>query len=217
QKRDLVDRGMTMQEKEAEAKRERDRIAALSGASAEALIAMTDGPDRAKLLAELKKTETMKGMSEEQILAMAAGGSAEVAKAFQEKYKSRTAEEIKKQYDDMIKEQREHTKEMTETQEKMHLRQQQMFDTLAGVTRTLAEKQPAPTVIIPPGGGMAGPSAIATPYGTMFTAPGGGGGGYAPAGGPGPGQRVCVNRDCNLIMDAGRKFCEKCGHPQPVG
>lgn len=212
QKRNLVDRGMTMQEKEAAAKLERERIAALSGASAEALIAMTDGPDRAKLLAELKKTETMKGMSEEQILAMAAGGSGEVAKAFQEKYKSRTADEIKAQYDKMIEEQREHTKEMTATQQQMHLRQQQMFDTLAKVTETLAGRPTAPPVIYPPQG--PGASAFATPYGTVYNAPGGGGGGYAHGGEPSspPEQKMCVK--CGNFILVQMKFCDKCGSPQ---
>lgn len=56
-----------------------------SQVSTEALIAVSP-LEQAKLLAELKRTEAMKGLSEEQILAMAAERSPEIVRAFRERW-----------------------------------------------------------------------------------------------------------------------------------
>ena len=80
-----------------------DKINALSKASAEAVISMS-GPEQAKLIQSLKLTEAMKGFSEDQILAMAAKDSPEVAKAFQEKYKNMSNDEREKFYKMLVEE-----------------------------------------------------------------------------------------------------------------
>ncbi len=66
---------------------ELDRLDKLGQLGSEALISASDG-EQGKIIAELKKTEILKGMSEEQILAMAVKESPEVARAFQEKFRA---------------------------------------------------------------------------------------------------------------------------------
>ncbi|MEZ6067095.1 MAG: zinc ribbon domain-containing protein [Planctomycetaceae bacterium] len=75
---------------------ELERISKLNELSPEALIA-TSPAEQAKLLAELRQTEALKGMSEEQILARAAERSPEVAQAIAEKYKSAGSQAAKQE------------------------------------------------------------------------------------------------------------------------
>ncbi len=77
-----------------------DRIAAMGP---EALIAMSPS-EQAGMLAELKKTEALGTMSEDQILAMAAKDSPEVAKAFAERYKAMGGADREQFYERMLAE-----------------------------------------------------------------------------------------------------------------
>ena len=78
------------------------RLSEIGKLGPEALISIS-GVEQGRVLADLKKSEALKGMSEEQILAMAAENSPEVAKAFQEKYRAiaegRTSVEVKEMYE----------------------------------------------------------------------------------------------------------------------
>ena len=58
--------------------------------SAEALMSLS-GPDQARTIADLKKTEAMKGMSDEQVYAMMAAQSPAVAQALAERFKAAAA------------------------------------------------------------------------------------------------------------------------------
>lgn len=82
-----------------------NRLEQLSKMGPEALIA-TAPIDQARVLADLKKTEALKGMSEEQILALAAQNSPEVARAFQEKFRAIAAgeatQQVKEMYERML-------------------------------------------------------------------------------------------------------------------
>ncbi|MCJ2520242.1 MAG: zinc ribbon domain-containing protein [Candidatus Thermoplasmatota archaeon] len=64
-----------------------------SKASYEAIMASTDDEDLRAHMAELKKQETLKDLSDEKILALAARESPEAAKAIAEKYKAIASEE----------------------------------------------------------------------------------------------------------------------------
>jgi hypothetical protein len=88
-----------------------EELEKMSEASAEALIAMADS-DKAILLADLQKTEALKGMSEDQILAMASENSPEVAKAFQEKFKAIASKEYHQEKDVMNKDMMDRMHEM---------------------------------------------------------------------------------------------------------
>lgn len=93
---------MKTQEKRDEMDIETERLERLSKLGIEALITAS-GPDQAKILADLKKTETLKGMTEDQILAMGAAHSDELAKAFQEKFKGLSAQKQEELYREMMK------------------------------------------------------------------------------------------------------------------
>jgi len=94
-------RKLDMEEKAHDVKLEKEKIDALSNASVEVLISQS-GPEQSKMLAELRNTEVMKEMTDDQILALAAKDSDAVAEAFKEKYKSTNSEEVKKQYEKML-------------------------------------------------------------------------------------------------------------------
>jgi hypothetical protein len=90
-----------LERKRAEHQMELERMEKMTQFSVEALIAAT-GPEQARLLAELKRTEILSGLSEEQILALAAEKSPEVAKAFQEKFRSLSAGELRGLYEKLL-------------------------------------------------------------------------------------------------------------------
>ena len=69
---------------------EMQRMDRLTNMSVEAIIA-TSGPEQGRILADLKRTEALKGMSEDQILALMAEHSPEVAHALEEKFRSMAA------------------------------------------------------------------------------------------------------------------------------
>ena len=119
---------LEMQQKAEDAahRREMERMDKLAQMGAEALIAVTDDTERAALLAQLKSTETMKDMTEEQILALAAKDSDAVAAALAEKYKGMSSDKLEQMYERMMQIQRESTdrdresaKEVRETLERL--------------------------------------------------------------------------------------------------
>ncbi len=78
---------MEIARQDAEHKRELERLDKLSTLGTEALIAASS-VEQGKILQDLKRTELLKGMSEEQILAMAAEKSPELGRVFEEKYRA---------------------------------------------------------------------------------------------------------------------------------
>lgn len=169
-----------------------EKIAALSSASVEALISLS-GPEQARMLKDLKETEAMKGMSEEQILAMAAAKSPEVAKAFQEKFKGASKDEIDKMY-----------KMVIDAKDKAIVDQKAMVDTMERIVSKAFERgvgQPAnPNIVFPPTGQ---PGVYAGP--TVFNAPGQ----FAYA--PEQQARVIICSKCRSEVRTGVKFCPNCG------
>ena len=92
---------------------ETDKIERLSKLGVEALISGSDS-EKAAMLKDLKQTEILKGMTEEQILAMSAKDSDELAKAFQEKFKGLSAEKQEELYKDMMSQKDSSMKTMQE-------------------------------------------------------------------------------------------------------
>jgi hypothetical protein len=183
----------------------------MSTLSTEALIAAAPA-DRAALLAELKRTEGLKGFSEEQILAMAADKSPEIARAFQEKFKGASSAEISKSYERMLtmKDQgladikelsREHARQL---QEMFNRGMETQRDTATAAARSA---QPGMTVIAP---GMGAPAVIqpgmpgASAFGTNAV----------PGGAPEtpPVERVVVCPKCHTKIAEAQKFCDNCAY-----
>lgn len=104
---DMADRRAAREAADADKETERKikLLEAMSKASSEAVIAMSDG-EKASVLADLKKTEIFGSWSEEQILAAAAKDSPEVAKAFQEKFRNAPSEEVKSLYERFLEDQK---------------------------------------------------------------------------------------------------------------
>jgi hypothetical protein len=145
-----------------------EKLRAYSEASAEALIAMAP-QDRAAMLADLKKTDALKGFSENQILAMAADKSPEVARAFQEQFKAQGNREM---YERLIKAKEESlraqvsagelsSQRMQEIQRE-HIRTMQEFQSQAlqtmrdtAVAAVRGPQPPGPTVVYPQAGSVA--------------------------------------------------------------
>jgi len=92
---------MKAQEKREEMNIEAERLERLSKVGIEALIS-SSGKEQAEMLKELKKTEMLKGMTEEQILAMGAANSKDLAEAYKEKYKGLSAEKQEALYEKMM-------------------------------------------------------------------------------------------------------------------
>jgi len=186
------------------------KIQAMSTLSSEALIAAAPA-DRAAMLTELKRTEGLKGFSEEQILAMAAEKSPEIARAFQEKFKGASSEEISKAYERMLamKDQgitdikelgREHARQL---QEMYNRGMETQRDT---ATATARSAQPGMTVITP-GGASA----------TVIQPGGSGGSGVSEPPrprpeSPPPARRVVLCPKCHQEVDEKQKFCDNCAH-----
>jgi hypothetical protein len=190
---------------------EMKRMSVLAELGPEALISVS-GPEQARLLADLKKTEALKGMTEEQILAMSAKDSPEVAKAFQEKYQAiangKASEEVKAMYERLmsdkeayIKQTREdadkHTKDVSAAWEKAADQSTHAMDRMADVAKSFAQGSgsgQAPIIINTPSG-AGGPMVVSGPG--------------SQAGSHAPETKLCPQ--CGRFVPADSKHCEHCG------
>jgi len=138
---------------------ERERLLMLSEASTEALIASSDA-EQAKLLAQLKTTESLKDFSSDQILALAAQKSPQVAQAFAEKFRAaegaQSAEQVKELYERMLTVQKSAGDEMAAAQRDNNKMLKELMETALQAQRdtTVAANQGrSPAVVYPPVGG----------------------------------------------------------------
>ena len=174
---------------------ELERIDKLSALSTEALIAL--GPsDRAPILAELQRSENLKGYSADQILAMAAEKNNEVAKAFQEKYRNASAADVEKAYERMLGMKEKGDAEFHAFADKAMQRMQEMYnrgmDTQRDTSVAAARSGQPETTVITPGSGILQSS---NPYGQPVRE-----------------VRVMVCPECHQKVAEGNKFCDSCGH-----
>ncbi len=171
---------------------ELEKIQALSTLSTEALIASAPA-DRAAMLADLKRTESLKGYSEDQILAMAAEKNVEIAKAFQEKFKSASSADLQRAYDKMLamKDQNlSDIKEMSREHARMVL---EMYNKGMETQRDTASRAAAPGITVITPGGSAGVVQTDAAGGQLKS-------------------RMVVCPKCHLETAEGNKFCENCGN-----
>jgi len=192
---------MELKKLREEHQQELRRLEAYAQMSTEALLAAT-GPEQGRLLVELQKTETLKGMTEDQILALAAERSPQVAAAFQEKFRAMAAPEQRQQlealYERMLAEQKAGAAELAALQRETAQRLQQMFET------ALREHREAVTALGRTGP-AAGPTVIFPPGGQPTVVPVGG------APGAGNAQKVIICPSCHIESPVGTRYCQNCG------
>jgi membrane protease subunit (stomatin/prohibitin family) len=168
------------------------KIQVLSSLSTEALIAAAPA-DRAAMLAELKRTEGLMGLSEEQILAMAADKNPEIARAFQEKFRGSSAADVQKAYDRMLAMKDQSTADLKEMSREYAHMMQEMFnrgmDTQRDTATAAARSAQPGTMVITPGSGVVHTSSLGTDAANRIVCP-----------------------KCHLKTVEGNKFCDNCGH-----
>jgi len=166
--------------------REKESMQTMDTMSLHTLIAVAPG-EKAPLLAELARTEALKSLSPDQILAIAAEKSPELGGALAEMAAQGGSDQAKAMYERLLEEQKGAASEMRESQREMTETMREMFnkalETQAQVASAFAQ-----------GAGQA--AQAQTPA----------------AGGPGAAaQRVVVCRRCLQESASGTRFCPNCG------
>lgn len=164
---------------------ELDSMHSMDAVSLHTLIAVAPG-EKAPLLADLAKTEALKSLTPEQILAIASEKSPELGGALAEMAARGDSEQAKAMYERLISETKESASDMRDSQREMNQTMKEMFN-------KALETQAQVASAFATGGGQA-PQAQA--------------GGSAPASGA---QRVVVCRRCQQDSEVGTKFCPNCG------
>ena len=199
---------------EAEAQKQAHELAMLQARaemSAEALISLS-GPEQARVLADIKQTEALKDLSDEQVYAMMAAKSPQVAAALAERFKAMqdqpdVAEEIKALYERMLENIQKDKERDAELRARTEQRYQDMFNKaldsqregmvgIAQATSHQPQQSQGPTVVFGPGGGLGA-------VGPQVINPGA-------AGVVGGEVQICPK--CHARMAVGTKFCTNCGY-----
>ena len=167
---------------------ELESMQAMDAVSLHTLIAVAPG-EKAPLLAELARTEALKSLSPEQILAIASEKSPELGGALAEMAARGDSEQAKAMYERLISEQKEAAAGQRETHREMTDTMKEMFnkalETQAQVAQAFAHG----------GAGQAQPA----------------GSGASAASTPGA-QRVVVCRRCSQDSPVATKYCPNCGN-----
>lgn len=202
-------------ERLAEAQRQAHELAMLQARaqmSAEALMSLS-APDQARAIADLKKTEVMKGMTDEQVYALMAAQSPAVAQALAERFKAAAAhpQEVDAQtralYERMLADIQRDREKADELRERTEERFKEIFEKalesqrsgMVEIARATAGQQQAPSgpvVIMNPVTGQ--PQIIQTS-----------GSGAQVSGGTGEVQ-ICPR--CRVKSPVGEKYCSNCGY-----
>jgi hypothetical protein len=178
---------------------EEQRLKARSAATDEAIISMTEGK-QAEHISELARMKLATGLTDEQILALGAKDSAAIADAFKERYKSKSAEEIMKIYENRLSDKDEFARTIQEIADKGGDRMERMAEkALEQMGITAATKAQG-----------------ASPGGTTIVSGGGGqpvivGGTVSPAPPTREVEKVIMCPECNAELPVGTKFCTNCG------
>ncbi len=176
------------------------RLTQLSAMSIEGLIAASP-KEQAELLADLKKTETLKGMTEEQILAAAAEKSPEVARAFQEKFRAiaqgKASEREREMYEHFLGEKDKASAEMLRQMREMARDQRELAETALKQMAEVARGAGGATPVVVSGGGSVMRGRLVNQDDVADS------------------QRTCPN--CGLRVDREAAFCPECGHKFPSG
>ena len=165
---------------------ELDSMRSMDAVSLHTLIAVAPG-EKAPLLAELAKTEALKTLTPEQILAIASEKSPELGSALAEMAAHGDNEQAKAMYERLISEQKDAAADMRQSQREMTQTMQDMFnkalETQAQVASAFAQ-----------GGGSASPPQS-----------------RSAAASPAQAQRVVVCRRCLQESPVATRYCPNCG------
>jgi hypothetical protein len=122
---------------------ELNRLDKLGQLGTEALIAAS-GVEQGRILADLKKNEALKGMTEEQILAAAAERSPEVARALQEKYRAiaegKTSQEVAQMYERLLAEKESAARQAREDADRRAHDTAEAWDKASARSQAMAER-----------------------------------------------------------------------------
>ncbi|MCA9106344.1 MAG: hypothetical protein KDA83_13010 [Planctomycetales bacterium] len=193
----LLEADLQAAQEQARHQHEMDRARTFNELTPEALIAMSP-ENQAALLADLRKTETLKDMDEGQIMALFAKDSPEIAKALGEKFSAagvaRSQQQAQEMYERMLADkdamlamfQSMHRETMKSQQELAQFGMQTQRDTAVS---TAQASGPAPIVFPPTTVAPHFPDHVAT----------------------GPASAFCP--ECQLTSPMNSKFCLGCGKP----
>lgn len=225
---DMEIKRLEAEERQHQREFELDKLGKLGELGPEALISVS-GAEQARLLADLQKTQALKGMSEDQILAIAAKDSPLVAEAFKEKYKAaaegKLDEQERQMYERLMNERQAAQEELRKAQlealkqarEDADKRAQdsaraweqasaqtkdvadRALDRMADMGTAFARQAPPPTQPI-----------IITNPSTPPVVIGGGASASTQAGPAGGEEKFCTN--CGRKVAVSVKFCPHCGN-----
>lgn len=196
--------GLEMQRERIRMDYELNRLDKLGQLGSEALISVS-GVEQGKIIADLKKTESLKGMSDEQILAMAAKDSPEVARAFQEKFRAaaegKLSERERELYEKLLAERDVRDRATADAWRESNRAVQDMagkaLDAVRDTATAFARGQTPPVVVT---------SSNNPPV--MYD-------GRAQAQQSSGASRRCPQ--CGIAVDREAAFCPECGHKFPKG
>ena len=151
---------LEIQRLDSEHKREMERLEKLAVLGSEALISISP-VEQAKIIQDLKRVETLKDMSEDQILALAAEKSPELGKVFEEKYRAiaegKASERDREMYEKMLAGNEANQQQLMNYQKEVMDRMQKMsehdVDAIKEVSMAYAKQGTPPVIIAGAGGG----------------------------------------------------------------
>jgi rRNA maturation endonuclease Nob1 len=152
---------------------------------------------QAEHLTELARMKLATGLTDEQILALAARDSAAIAEAFKERYKSKSAEEVMRIYQDRLGDRDRMLKTIQEMADKGGDRIERLAAKALeqmGTTAATRAQTEGTTVVT---GGQAGQPVII---------------GKTPPASAQQVEKVVICTACNVELPVGTKFCNNCGH-----
>ncbi len=156
--KDVREQKLDLDRQREEQRVEADRLKARSQASAEALMSIMDGPGADKI-GELEKLRIHQNLTPDQIIAMTAADSPEVARALAEKYKAEAAmsDERFQQMEEFMAQQQASSKDNADRMERiLNVSLQQM-----GLTASTRAQAPSSSqTVVTPGGGVGGGTPI---------------------------------------------------------
>lgn len=176
-----------LERQKAEQELENEKLRERSKASALALISILNG-DAADRIMKLEELRAKEKLSPDQIIAMTAATSPQVAQALAEKYKSEAAinEERFKQLQEFMSKQEESAKDSANQLERvMNVALQQM-----GTTATTRAQAPQSSqTVVTPSGGMGGTPVVINPQGSIA-------------------EKACPK--CKKMIPSNSRFCPNC-------
>jgi len=195
--------GLELEKQKQQQEFELKRIEQMSTLSVEAIVSLSNA-EQGRIIADLQRTEALKGMDSESILALAAEKSPQVAQAFAEKFKGlaegTVGERERKLYEQLLAQKDETAAATLRTMEESARRESETarhaMDTTADVAKEFARGGgQQPPIIVTPGGGVGGTVAGGPVGSTQAT-----------------GGEVVVCPNCQYRSEVGTQFCANCGH-----